>query len=57
MRGLPFRASVPEIESFFQGYQLMPDGIEIHTGPDGRSSGEVRLLFVFVEHDSGKVFV
>jgi len=50
MRGLPFRATNAEIESFFQGFQLMQDGIEIIAGADGRATGEGLAHFVSAEH-------
>jgi len=39
MRGLPFQATVHDIEAFFGSYRIAPHGIFITTGADGRLTG------------------
>jgi hypothetical protein len=40
MRGLPFTANVEDITQFFRGYGVVPQGIFITNGSDGRVTGE-----------------
>lgn len=46
MRGLPYRSSPAEILTFFQGYQYLPDSLQIGLDSLGRPSGEAWLTFV-----------
>jgi uncharacterized Zn-finger protein len=43
MRGLPFHATVHDIEAFFGAYRVAPHGIFITTGADGRLTGACAL--------------
>ncbi|MCO5559795.1 hypothetical protein L7F22_013399 [Adiantum nelumboides] len=49
LRGLPFSATESEIEEFFQGLELGPDGIVICVNFQGRSSGQAYVQFASVE--------
>lgn len=42
MRGLPFHATVHDIEAFFGAYRVQAHGIYITTGADGRLTGTRR---------------
>jgi len=46
VRGLPYRSSPAEILTFFQGYQYLPDSLQIGLDSLGRPSGEAWLTFV-----------
>ena len=46
MRGLPYRSSPADILAFFQGYQYLPDSLQIGLDSLGRPSGEAWLTFV-----------
>ncbi|KAJ3593718.1 hypothetical protein NHX12_006052 [Muraenolepis orangiensis] len=45
MQGLPYSAGVKDILSFFQGYQLPPDGILVLYNLSGQCSGEALVTF------------
>ncbi len=45
IRGLPYRCSPAEILAFFEGYQYMPDSLQIGLDSAGRPSGEAWLTF------------
>lgn len=49
LRGLPFSATESEIEEFFKGLELGPDGIVICVNFQGRSSGQAYVQFASVE--------
>ncbi len=40
MRGLPYNATMSDISAFFGGFDILPNGIHIITGRDGRATGE-----------------
>lgn len=46
VRGLPYRSSPAEILTFFQGYQYLPDSLQIGLDSLGRPSGEAWLTFI-----------
>jgi heterogeneous nuclear ribonucleoprotein F/H len=39
LRGLPFQATVADVQEFFSGFGVVNHGIYITTGPDGRATG------------------
>ena len=41
MRGLPFRAVEEDVVDFFDGYDVVPDGVFLCRLADGRLSGDV----------------
>ncbi|XP_072321623.1 epithelial splicing regulatory protein 2 isoform X1 [Eucyclogobius newberryi] len=45
MQGLPYNAGVKDILSFFQGYQLQPDGVLILYNFSGQCNGEALVTF------------
>lgn len=45
MRGLPYSAAPSDISAFFAGYDIVPNGITIVNGRDGRASGEAFVQF------------
>ncbi|KAL6763408.1 hypothetical protein V8C86DRAFT_3012807 [Haematococcus lacustris] len=45
VRGLPYRSSPADILAFFQGYQYLPDSLQIGLDTIGRPSGEAWLSF------------
>uniref|UniRef100_A0A8C2X198 Epithelial splicing regulatory protein 2 n=1 Tax=Cyclopterus lumpus TaxID=8103 RepID=A0A8C2X198_CYCLU len=45
MQGLPYNTGVKDILSFFQGYQLQPDGVLILYNFSGQCSGEALITF------------
>ena len=49
MRGLPYRSTPVEILGFFNGYQYLPDSLQIGLDSLGRPSGEAWLTFVSAE--------
>ena len=46
MRGLPYTATVSEIQEFFGGLDLVPGSVQIGTNREGRPSGEAWVEFV-----------
>eukprot|EP00798_Chlamydomonas_sp_ICE-L_P006367 gene6367-2996_t len=49
IRGLPYRAVPDEILAFFNGYEYLPDSLQIGLDSLGRPSGEAWLAFVSPE--------
>ncbi|KAI5074845.1 hypothetical protein GOP47_0010806 [Adiantum capillus-veneris] len=49
LRGLPFSATESDVEEFFKGLELGPDGIVICVNFQGRSSGQAYVQFASVE--------
>lgn len=49
LRGLPFSASESEIEDFFKGLELGPDGVVICVNFQGRSTGQAYVQFATAE--------
>lgn len=49
MRGLPFSASVLDILGFFQGYNVVDNGVHIVVGPGERPTGEAYVEFATPE--------
>eukprot|EP00250_Pteridium_aquilinum_P033242 c5358_g1_i1 orf=678-2033(-) len=49
LRGLPFSATESEIEEFFKGLELGPDGVVICVNFQGRSTGQAYVQFASVE--------
>eukprot|EP01105_Mastigella_eilhardi_P016705 TRINITY_DN3823_c0_g1_i1.p1 TRINITY_DN3823_c0_g1~~TRINITY_DN3823_c0_g1_i1.p1 ORF type:complete len:748 (-),score=199.36 TRINITY_DN3823_c0_g1_i1:112-2052(-) len=49
MRGLPYSATVEDIQEFFRGFDLVPDGIHLICGRDGRSTGDAFAEFTTEE--------
>jgi hypothetical protein len=49
VRGLPYRSSPSEILGFFEGYQYLPDSLQIGLDSLGRPSGEAWLCFMTPE--------
>lgn len=49
LRGLPFSATESEIEEFFKGLELGPDGVVICVNLQGRSTGQAYVQFASVE--------
>jgi heterogeneous nuclear ribonucleoprotein F/H len=49
MRGLPFRASVEEIQQFFKGYGYVAGSLHLGTDSRGRPSGEGWITFKSVD--------
>jgi heterogeneous nuclear ribonucleoprotein F/H len=45
MRGIPYSAAPSDISAFFGGFDIIPNGITIVTGRDGRPSGEAYVQF------------
>lgn len=45
MRGLPYNATMSDISAFFSGFDIIPNGIHLVTGRDGRASGEAYTEF------------
>ena len=46
MRGIPFRATVGEIQTFFAGRQIAPGGVQLEYGADSRPAGAALVKFV-----------
>jgi heterogeneous nuclear ribonucleoprotein F/H len=40
LRGLPYNATMSDISAFFSGFDIIPNGIHLVVGRDGRSTGE-----------------
>ncbi|GAX83059.1 hypothetical protein CEUSTIGMA_g10485.t1 [Chlamydomonas eustigma] len=49
VRGLPYRSSPSDILGFFEGYQYLPDSLQIGLDSLGRPSGEAWLSFMTPE--------
>jgi len=45
LRGLPYECSKEEISQFFNGYEIVPNGISVSLDPQGRSTGEAHVQF------------
>lgn len=45
MRGIPYSAAPSDISAFFGGFDIIPNGINIVIGRDGRPSGEAFVQF------------
>jgi heterogeneous nuclear ribonucleoprotein F/H/epithelial splicing regulatory protein 1/2 len=46
MRGLPYNAGQREIMDFFEGYNILPNGIHIVMGATDRPTGEAFVEFI-----------
>jgi RNA recognition motif-containing protein len=55
LRGVPFRAQVQEIHSFFMGYNFIPESCRIGMDGNGRPSGDAWVTFASVEEASRAV--
>lgn len=44
MKGLPFKASCEDVLKFYGGFSIKTSSIYLKRHPDGRPSGEVRIL-------------
>nr|CAD7590656.1 unnamed protein product [Timema genevievae] len=49
LRGLPFGCSKEEISNFFDGLEIVPNGISLPTDYTGRSTGEAYVQFISKE--------
>jgi hypothetical protein len=49
LRGLPYSASVPDIETFLEGVPFKAGGVKLLIGNDGRPSGEAYVEFESAE--------
>ncbi|XP_015776015.1 PREDICTED: heterogeneous nuclear ribonucleoprotein H2-like isoform X6 [Acropora digitifera] len=49
LRGLPFQVSKEEIEQFFTGLEIVPNGIKITLDEDGRTTGDAFVEFASPE--------
>lgn len=49
MRGLPYNAGQREIMDFFEGYNILPNGIHVVMGATDRPTGEAFVEFVSPE--------
>lgn len=49
MRGLPYNAGQREIMEFFEGYNILPNGIHVVMGATDRPTGEAFVEFVSSE--------
>ena len=45
MRGLPYNATMSDISAFFSDFDIVPNGIHLVTGRDGRATGEAYAEF------------
>ena len=52
MRGVPFRATVQDILTFFGGYHFIPESARIGSESSGRASGEAWVSFASAEEAS-----
>jgi hypothetical protein len=46
LKGLPFKASVEDVQSFFANFDIKSENIYLKRHPDGRPNGEVTLADV-----------
>jgi RNA recognition motif-containing protein len=50
MRGLPYNSTIGDISAFFGGFDIIPNGIHIVLGRDGRATGECYVEFSSESH-------
>lgn len=50
MRGLPYNATTGDVSAFFGGFDIIPNGIYLVMGRDGRSTGESYVEFSSEQH-------
>jgi hypothetical protein len=44
LKGLPFKATHDDVQTFFSGFVLFPSSVFLRRHPDGRPNGEVRHM-------------
>ena len=55
LRGIPFRAQIQDIHTFFMGYNFIPESCRIGADGTGRPSGDAWISFATVEEASRAV--